>query len=109
MAQRTITVLSDDLDSTESDDVETVVFGLNGASYEIDLGPANRQKLDAALAPFLDKARRTGGRAPAKRSTTRRDAAQTAAIREWATANGYEVSRRGRIPKQVEEAYEQAT
>jgi hypothetical protein len=31
---------------------------------------------------------------------------ETAAIREWATANGLEVSARGRIPSTVLEAYE---
>ena len=31
---------------------------------------------------------------------------ETAAIREWADANGHEVSARGRIPSSVLEAYE---
>jgi hypothetical protein len=33
---------------------------------------------------------------------------QTAAIREWARANGHQVSDRGRIPKSVIEAYQAA-
>ena len=111
MAQRTVTVLSDDLDGTESDDIQTVRFGLDGATYEIDLSPKNREALEQALSPYLDVARRAGGRAASapKKSAGRRDAAQTSAIREWARKNGYTVSERGRIPREVEEAYSAAS
>lgn len=109
MAQRTITVLSDDLDGTESDDIRTVRFGLDGATYEIDLSPKNREALEKALSPYLEVARRAGGRASTpKKAGGRRDAAQTGAIREWARQNGYTVSERGRIPREVEEAYNAA-
>ena len=41
---------------------ETVEFGIDGKSYEIDLSDANAAKLRDALAPYLGHARRTGGR-----------------------------------------------
>jgi hypothetical protein len=43
------------------------------------------------------------GRGPA-----RRDKEQIGAIRDWANANGYKVSNRGRIPADVELAYNAA-
>ncbi|MFZ0664467.1 MAG: histone-like nucleoid-structuring protein Lsr2 [Acidimicrobiales bacterium] len=44
--------------------------------------------------------RQTNGRAPA-----RRGAEQVAAIRTWARAHGYTVAEKGRIPTEIEEAY----
>ncbi|MGL5829953.1 MAG: histone-like nucleoid-structuring protein Lsr2, partial [Angustibacter sp.] len=98
MAKREITILTDDLDGKESEDIETVTFGFEGASYEIDLSKKNRDAMAKALTPYLDVARRAG-------SSTRRlggaktktDKEQLKAIREWARANGHEVSDRGRI------------
>jgi Lsr2 len=108
VAQQVNVVLLDDLDGSEAS--ETVPFGLNGRSYEIDLSQDNATKLRDALAPYAAAARRTGGR----RSTGSRvqrapasDRDQTAAIRQWARENGHELSDRGRIPKAVMQAYEQ--
>jgi hypothetical protein len=36
------------------------------------------------------------------------DREQTAAMREWARANGYDVSSRGRIPTEIQDAYHKA-
>lgn len=112
MARKTIVQFIDDLDGTSSDTIETVVFGLDGVSYEIDLNDDHVGKLRNNLAEFIASARRTDGRV--KRSTTpaaphsnggrRRE--QTQAIREWARRNGYDVSDRGRIPAAVIEAFE---
>ena len=48
MAQRVNIVLVDDIDG--SDATETVSFGLDGTSYEIDLNDKNAAKLRDALA-----------------------------------------------------------
>ncbi len=66
MAQQTIVTLVDDLDGSQAD--QTVEFGLDGVSYEIDLSEPNAAKLRDALAGFVSHARRTGGR---RRGTTR--------------------------------------
>jgi hypothetical protein len=42
------------------------------------------------------------------RQPARRDKEQIAAIREWANSHGYKVSNRGRIPGEVEAAYNAA-
>lgn len=107
MAQKVVTELVDDVDGSEAD--ETVTFSWKGYTYEIDLSAKNVGKLDKALAPFIDKARRLGrtGRA-GTRATVTRIASNAAAVRAWAIANGYDVPERGRIPNDIREAYDEA-
>lgn len=115
VAQRVVVTLFDDIDGGEA--AETVVFGLDGKSYEIDLNEANAKKLRKALAPYLDAGRRhkTGSKAakgkaakgtqPVKHTAVTPD---PAAVRAWARSNKMEVPARGRIPKKVYEAFEAA-
>ena len=108
MAQITEVRLLDDLDGGEA--AESVSFSLDGKSYEIDLSEKHAAALRDAFAPFVSSARRAGGTTATARPrmSTRagRPRAETAAIREWASANGMEVSARGRISSTVLEAYE---
>lgn len=111
MAQKVLVSLVDDLDGSEAE--ETVEFGLDGVSYEIDLSAENAEELRDALAQYVEHARRAGGRkrtgprsaakAPGRSAAVDRE--QNQAIRAWARKNGYEVSDRGRIPSEVVEAY----
>jgi hypothetical protein len=116
MAQKVLVQLVDDLDGTTSESIETITFGLDGVTYEIDLNEDNASALRDHLAEFIGSATRTGGRA--KRGTgsaaaresgangSGRTREQTQAIRDWAKKNGHEVSNRGRIPAAVIEAFE---
>lgn len=106
MATTVSVLVSDDLDG--SPDAQTVQFGLDGVSYEIDLAEKNRTKLDKAMAPYIDAARRVGRR-PA-RTGTRSSAARgdRAAVRTWAKEHGLAVSERGRISTDVMRQYEAA-
>lgn len=110
MAQKVQVILVDDIDGGNAE--ETVQFGLDGTTYEIDLSKKNAAKLRDNLAGYIGSARRVGGRR--RSSSTRsgrrgRGGASTAAeVREWARANGYEVSERGRVPADVQEAYDAA-
>ena len=110
MVQRIHIVLEDDIDGSSAD--ETVKFALDGTNYEIDLSTANATKLRDAMAPFVGHARRvTGGgrgRRAAAASSSSVGGATPAQIREWAAGAGYELSPRGRVPKEVREAYEAA-
>ena len=109
MVQRVSVVLVDDIDGGDAD--ETVTFGLDGATYEIDLSDSNAAKLRDALAPWVGQARRAGGRkaAAAPRGRARASRGSDAStIRAWAADNGHTVSERGRIPAEVREAYEAA-
>jgi hypothetical protein len=109
MAKQVITLLTDDLDGSEAD--RTVEFGLDGATYTIDLSQKNAGKLRKALDPYVNAGTRVGrggidGRRRGGRSgPTRSDRDQNKNIREWAAKKGYDVSDRGRIPASVVEAY----
>lgn len=116
MAQRIRTFLVDDINGEEFEDGEgqTIDFQWNGVPYTIDLVEKNAAKFEKAITPYLSKARRVSNtkvvsslRGP-RRQKAKNDPAQLAAIREWATANGYEVGDRGRISYQIREAYEDA-
>jgi hypothetical protein len=115
MTRRTIVETVDDLDGSEA--TETVRFSLDGTTYEIDLNDEHVAELRESLAPYVDAARHVGGRQT--RGRARRDSsgrphrgeavdASPDLIRQWAREHGYEVSNRGRIPRQVVEAYEAA-
>ncbi len=104
MAQKVQIVLVDDIDGGVAD--ETVVFAVDGATYEIDLSKKNAAKLRDAFAPWVGSARRaSGSRARRRRGGRTSDAA---AIRAWATSNGIEVSERGRVSADVRAKYEAA-
>lgn len=105
MVQRVQIILEDDLDGGTA--AETVKFGLDGASYEIDLSTKNAAALRKALAPYTASARKVSGRS--RRGSAGKGTADAATIRAWANDHGYEVSNRGRIPAEVREAYQAAT
>ncbi|GAA0384808.1 MULTISPECIES: histone-like nucleoid-structuring protein Lsr2 [Streptomyces] len=104
MAQRVVVTLFDDIDGGEA--AETVTFGIDGKSYEIDLNTANAKKLRLALEPYLDAGRKRARSGKAYRRTS--VAPDPAAVRAWARSNGMEVPPRGRIPKKVYEAFNAA-
>lgn len=56
LATQTYVTITDDIDGGEA--VETVEFGLDGASFEIDVSAKNAQKLRTALVKFVDNGRR---------------------------------------------------
>ena len=109
MAQKVTVSLVDDLSGSQAD--ETVSFGLDGKSYEIDLSSKNADKLRGALADYVAAARKPGGgRKASAASAARRpavDRGQNQAIREWARSKGMKVNDRGRIPSEVVDAYRQ--
>lgn len=108
MAQRVEVRLTDDLDGTEIADGkgETVRFGLDGKEFEIDLTAKNATSLRKAMKPYLDAGRKTGE--STKRSRTTRVGPDPKTVKEWARANGYDVKERGRVSKDVIEAFEAA-
>ncbi|MCW0214167.1 MAG: Lsr2 family protein [Pseudonocardia sp.] len=113
MAQIREIRLIDDIDGESAD--ETVEFGIDGKSYEIDLSTANADKLRDALANYVGAARKAvvsrrkataSNSGPAARKPAI-DREQNQAIRDWARKRGMKVSDRGRIPAEVLEAYHQ--
>lgn len=123
MAREVIEKLIDDLDGGEA--AETVTFGLDGATYDIDLSKKNAAAFRKSLARYVNAARRstapsrsTRRKAPSR--STRRTAPPSTngskptrdfdilQLREWAGANKVAVPARGRIPNSVVEQYKQA-
>jgi hypothetical protein len=110
MAQKIVTILTDDITGGDAD--ETVLFALDGVSYEIDLASGNAAELREGLARWISHARKAGRTAAAPRGTASRrasaDRAQLAKVREWARENGYSVNDRGRISASIMEAFQAA-
>jgi len=121
MAQKktVLTEYIDDLtgDVIPEDQVQVVHFGWNDVPYEIDLSKLGAAKLEKFLEPYVSAARRVHGgrgkaakaggsaRAPSGSGKSKETLAQ---IREWAAANGHEVSARGRIAAPIIQAWEDA-
>ena len=110
MAQKVQVVLTDDLDGGDAD--ETVVFAIDGISYEIDLSAANADALRNGVAAYVAAARRVGGRSVRRTGAVKSRPAEQRVdlsdLRAWARDNGYQVSDRGRVSGEVRTAYEAA-
>lgn len=114
MARKVVYQLVDDIDGTEliEGEGETVLFSLDGTNYEIDLSTDHARLLRAGLEKYIAVARtvaknRGSGRSGGQRAP-RGPKRDLTAIRNWANANGYTVSDRGRVPNAVIEAYDAA-
>ncbi|MDO3103877.1 histone-like nucleoid-structuring protein Lsr2 [Mycobacteroides abscessus] len=111
MAKKVTVTLVDDVDGEAAAD-ESVEFGLDGITYEIDLSSKNAEKLREQLSTWVEHARKVGGRRRGSLGSGRRppsiDRAQSSAIREWASKNGHAISTRGRIPAEVIDAFNAA-
>ena len=116
MAQKVQVLLVCDLHDDETEGTETVAFGLDGSSYEIDLCEEHAGALRDDLASYVGAARRagrSGGGTPKKSSggggsKSTKSSSNVSEVREWARQNGFEVNERGRIASTVLEAYEAA-
>lgn len=110
MAQRVQVILVDDVNGGEA--TETIEFALDGVTYELDLSDSNAASLRDDFAKWVGVARRSGGRRQTRRagrgagtggSGASRD--ELARIREWGREKGYQVSDRGRISRELQDAY----
>lgn len=110
MAKTTQVILTDDLDGSEGAD--TVSFSWEGQAYEIELSEKNRAKLEKAITPFVQGARRASVSPQMKltrvTSGSGRSKDDLAAIRDWARKNDLQVSDRGRISADVLEKFDAA-
>jgi hypothetical protein len=110
MAQRIQVLLVCDLHDDETPGTETVRFGLDGASYEIDVCDRHAAELRDRLAGYVGAGRRTGARGELSAGRTRRrrsrgGSGDAARIREWARSQGLPVPERGRIPAELTAKY----
>ena len=93
MAQQFQVRYIDDLDGTDLGEASnTIRFAFEGKEYSIDLSDDNAEEFREAVAPYIEAGHRVTG---SKAKTARKTAAtsgNTRAIRDWARANGYNVS-----------------
>lgn len=88
---------------------ESVRFSLDGADYEIDLSAGKTAEKREALARFVSHGRRVRGASGSRRERAGSSGrGETQKIREWATANGYSPSSRGRISQDIKQAFDGA-
>jgi hypothetical protein len=115
MAKTTRVVLTCDLHGDGTEAVTTIRMDNGTARFELDLCQAHFDELTGA-GRRLRRRRRTGlarsttkaankSTAAAKTRRRGRGARDSAAVREWARANGHTVSDRGRIPGRILEAF----
>lgn len=105
MASKIHVELADDLDGGPAD--ETVRFSLDGKHYEIDLSEKNAGVLREMFGEYISAARKAGKNTVSKQSNIK-SATPASKIREWASDNGYETKDRGRIPAEIQKAYQDA-
>jgi hypothetical protein len=111
VAREVYTKLIDDVDGGEAH--ETVKFGLDGYSYEIDLSTKNANKLRNALAQYIEYGSRVSGRGGSNssravgraRGGVVAEREQNKAIRAWAIRKGLDVAARGRIRSDIIDQY----
>jgi hypothetical protein len=107
MARQQSVSLTDDLDGSKA--VETIRFGLDGISYEIDLNRRHAGNLRKSLGEFVEHSRKAKPlRLQNAKRTNTNGVPKAAAVRSWAAANGVTVSARGRVPADVVEKYQQS-
>lgn len=103
MAVQITELFIDDLTGGEA--TETVPFVYDGVAYTIDLSERNAAKLRKVLRPYMD----AGQRVPRQRARAvpfEETTEGRATIRQWAwKTNQYSVGDRGRIPRDVVDAY----
>lgn len=106
MAKNVSVITTSDL--TGSENAEPVQFGLNGRTYEIDLTEAEKQELENTLKKYVEVSRATskkGANRPIRSTTV---GLSPATVRSWATNNGVDVPKRGRIPEGVLAKFQEA-
>ncbi|MDV6247855.1 histone-like nucleoid-structuring protein Lsr2 [Rhodococcus opacus] len=114
MARKVVVEMVDDIDGTAfSEDGESIHYGVDGVEYVIDLKDEHAKELRETFEYYIAHSTRVGGRKhrsdrPAKPTTGKRPRDETKKIRAWAREQGYELSSRGRIPTEVEQAFHDA-
>lgn len=104
MAKKVTVSIVDDTDAECVAD-ETVEFGLDGQQYEIDLASDNAARMREQLRQWVIHARKVG-RSGTRGSHSTKE--RNAAVRQWAREQGREIGVRGRVPRELVEAYDAA-
>lgn len=108
MAAQTQILILSDLDGKEG--ATNVQFGLDGKTYEIDLGNLDAANLRRSLAKYIEAGRevKVTGKTAKRSASSTAAPSQAATVRAWAVANGIEVGTRGRVNPEVVAKFEAA-
>ena len=112
MARKMVVELVDDLDGSviPAGEGEHITFSVNGVDYEIDLKTKNAREFLKTMDFYIDHATKVGSHK--RRRTAKAGSApsrsQARKVREWAAASGYQIASRGRIPAEIQEAFDAA-
>ena len=114
MARKVVVELVDDIDETVfGEDGESISYGLDGVEYQIDLKDEHAKEFRQVLEYYIAHSIRVGGRKhrsdrSVNPTAAKRPRGETQKIRAWAIEQGYELSSRGRIPAEIEDAFHAA-
>ena len=109
MAQRVEVSIIDDIDGGKAD--ETITFSLDGAQYVIDLSRENAEQFRESLSRYVDAARKEKSIRATSRGAGPKESSSgpnVSDVREWAKAQGFEVSERGRVAKDLIVRFQEA-
>lgn len=107
MAIKTLVSIESDLSGKSP--AETVMFGWNGYQYEIDVTEEEKSELGSRFEDIIQVARVKGKRANGKPRPARSNLeASPATVREWARSQGLDVPKRGRIPSEIIDKFNEA-
>jgi nucleoid-associated protein Lsr2 len=98
--------LEDDLTGGPAD--ETVMFGVDGREYQIDLNAKHAATFRKQLAAFVERARLVRRHRPRSAARSAASRGRSRLIRAWAEQQGFEVAEHGRLPVHVIQEYERA-
>ncbi|MEN0134891.1 MAG: Lsr2 family protein [Rhodococcus sp. (in: high G+C Gram-positive bacteria)] len=111
MARKVVVELVDDIDGTVfGEDGESISYAVEGVEYAIDLKEEHAKELREIFEYYTAHSTRVGGRKhradrPANPASAKRPRGEATKIRAWAIEQGYELSSRGRIPAEIEQAF----
>ena len=114
MARKVVVEMVDDIDGTAfGEDGVSIHYAVDGVEYVIDLKDEHAKELRETFEYYIAHSTRVGGRKhradrPGNPTAGKRTRDETKKIRAWALEQGYELSSRGRIPTEVEQAFHDA-
>jgi hypothetical protein len=111
VARKVVVELADDIDGTVfGDDGESIHYAVDGVEYVIDLKDEHAKELRETFEYYIAHSTRVGGRKHRGVNPTapKRSSGETKKIRAWAIEQGHQLSSRGRIPAEIEQAFHDA-
>lgn len=107
MAQRAITIWTDDLTGAElsKDTGRTVTFSIGNDRREIDLTHENAARFEEVLQPYVAAGRRVAGKPKPVTVASQMDPDLVKEIREWAKRQPGGARSRGRLSQATVDAY----